>query len=223
LIYESPEFPLTDFYLYDGIIWKTSGESITKSVTITAPATGDISSFVGIATMDADVKDGTAKAEELTFQSNNGGLLQNLNTLRGVTDYLSSTMTYNGNQIPRTPGCINSLGYDAHHFDLPDGSVKNGATTATTTINCSSSDLSIYPFMLYTGIVRNQAQLRVTKVASSPSVVFGQQYQYMIICENIGGRATSAQAAEDVVINDTLDYNVIFSGLVSDITVKLME
>ncbi|MDR3705441.1 MAG: T9SS type B sorting domain-containing protein [Paludibacteraceae bacterium] len=222
LMYESTEYPLMDFYLWDGITWKSNdGVNLVKAAPITAPASGDISSFVGIAAMDGDVSDGTSKAESLTFQSNNGGPLQNLNTIRGVTDFLSSTMTYDGNQFPRYPDCINTFGYDAHHLDLPDGSVTNGATTATITVIPSSGDQSIYPFMLYMGIIKNQSQLRVTKVASSSSVQFGQTYQYMIIAENIGGRATSSQSAEKNMLRDTLDYNVIFSGLVSDITVKI--
>ncbi len=221
LMYESPEYPLMDFYMWDGMNWFGGGADETKTAAISAPATGDISSFVGIAAMDGDVKDGDGKAEVLKLQSNNGGIEQNLNNLRGVTDFLSSSMSYNGNQFPKFPDCVNTFGYDAHHYTLPDGAVTNGATSADITLESSNDDSSIYPFMLYMGIIKNQPQLRVTKIPSSSSVQFGQDFLYMIVAENIGGRATSGQAGEEVMINDTLDHNVVFSGLVTDITVKI--
>ena len=73
LLYESPEYPATQFMLYDGASPAGTGgdnlRTMTKTVTFSSYAAGNIYGSVGIAAIDGDVG---AKTDDVTFQTNHG-------------------------------------------------------------------------------------------------------------------------------------------------------
>ncbi len=203
LLYESPEYPATQFMLYDGASPAGTGgnnqSTMTKTVTFSAYTAGNIYGSVGIAAIDGDVG---SKTDDVTFKTNNG-TQQNLNELRGATDFFNSTMSYDGEFMTHTPNCLNTLGYDAHHIELPVGAVTNTDNSATITIK--SNDTYVVPFMMYVAIRSEVPHLVVSKTPSSSILNLGQTFKYFVELENDGGKRTWAN---NTVMLDTLDYNI---------------
>lgn len=210
LLYEdkrSDSYPETQFTLFDGGASINSGSgTISKTLTFNAVTSGIISGSIGMAALDGDV-DGDD--DVVTFQANGGASAQNLNDLRGTTDFFSSSMSYNGESMMHSEnaafGCANTLGFDAHHIDLPKGSVTNTSNSAT--LRLTTEDSYVVPFMAYVAISSDVPSLVVSKVASSSSVAPGQNLKYFIALKNEGGKQTQDNTA---YVEDVLDYNVTY-------------
>ena len=202
----SNSYPETQFTLFDGAAFFKEGSSVNKALTFNAVTSGIISGSVGMAAMDGDVGD---KTDQVTFTANGGATAQNLNDLRGTTDFFSSSMSYNGESMMHSEnaafGCGNTLGFDAHHIDLPKGSVTNSSNSAT--LKVSTNDTYMMPFMAYVAISSDVPSLVVSKVASSSSVAPGQNLKYFIALKNEGGKQTQNNTA---YVEDVLDYNVTY-------------
>ena len=202
----SNSYPETQFTLFDGAAFFASGSSVNKALTFNAVTSGIISGSVGMAAMDGDVG---SKTDQVTFTANGGATAQNLNDLRGTTDFFSSSMSYNGESMMHSEnaafGCGNTLGFDAHHIDLPKNSVTNSSNSAT--LKVSTSDTYMMPFMAYVAISSDVPSLVVSKVPSSSSVAPGQNLKYFIALKNEGGKQTQDNTA---YVEDVLDYNVTY-------------
>ena len=217
LVFDDRSYPVTDFYLYDGMAWigysDNSGKTRLNVSGLSVPSAGEIGAFYGLASIDGDVAKN--KHEYITFQAKGGvstGSVIDLNALRGTSDFLNSSITYNGAQVERSPNCINAIGWDSHHLDIPEGSVPNSTTNIDLIIDMTrdgNKEESIYPFMTYLGVVHEQPNVVLTKASSNPSVTFGKKYQYTIVAHNYGGTPTDANTA---VLVDTLDANVDLIG-----------
>ncbi len=222
LIFDDPTYPVTDFYLRDGIAWLThesnSGKTNIDVSGFSAPAEGEIGAFYGIATIDGDAAKN--KHEYVTFKAT-GGTAVDLNALRGTQDFLASSITYNGAQVARYPDCVNTIGWDSHHMDIPAGSVPNGCTSARVTVDMTkdgNAETSLYPFMTYVGIIHEQPNVQLTKASSHGSVKFDQKYQYTIVATNYGGTPTDDGTA---FLIDTIDANVHLIGATGNAKVVL--
>ncbi|MCM8871784.1 MAG: hypothetical protein NDJ65_00710, partial [Paludibacteraceae bacterium] len=209
LLYEdgtSDSYPETQFTLFDGAAFFKEGSSVNKTLTFNAVTSGIISGSVGMAAMDGDVG---SKTDQVTFTANGGATAQNLNDLRGTTDFFSSSMSYNGESMLHSEnaafGCGNTLGFDAHHIDLPKNSVTNSSNSAT--LKVSTNDTYMMPFMAYVAISSDVPSLVVSKVPSSSSVAPGQNLKYFIALKNEGGKQTQNNTA---YVEDVLDYNVTY-------------
>ena len=202
----SNSYPETQFTLFDGAAFFKEGSSVNKALTFNAVTSGIISGSVGMAAMDGDVG---SKTDQVTFTANGGATAQNLNDLRGTTDFFSSSMSYNGESMMHSEnaafGCGNTLGFDAHHIDLPKNSVTNSSNSAT--LKVSTNDTYMMPFMAYVAISSDVPSLVVSKVASSSSVAPGQNLKYFIALKNEGGKQTQNNTA---YVEDVLDYNVTY-------------
>ena len=209
LLYEdgtSDSYPETQFTLFDGAAFFKTGSSVNKTLTFNAVTSGIISGSVGMAALDGDVG---GKNDQVTFTANGGASAQNLNDLRGTTDFFSSSMSYNGESMLHSEnaafGCGNTLGFDAHHIDLPKNSVTNTSNSAT--LRVSTNDTYMMPFMAYVAISSDVPSLVVSKVPSSSSVAPGQNLKYFIALKNEGGKQTQDNTA---YVEDVLDYNVTY-------------
>jgi gliding motility-associated-like protein len=218
LLFEADEYPMTNFYLFDGMLWFSelkgpNGQAFELGTTVASYSQGDIAAYFGIAAMDGDAH--KKKLEQATF---NAGLNDfNLNELRSTTDYFAGTMTYNAVQVPRTPSSWNTIGWDAHHVDLPTNYVHYGSGGTTRDVNVGIkvtsgggdySETSLYPFMMYLGVVQDEPKVLLVKQSSVPSVVTGQTYQYALIAQNVAG----AETMNNNTIVDEIDYNVDWIG-----------
>lgn len=218
LLFEADEYPMTNFYLFDGMLWFSElkgpdGQAFELGTTVASYSQGDIAAYFGIAAMDGDAH--KKKLEQATF---NAGLNDfNLNELRSTTDYFAGTMTYNAVQVPRTPSSWNTIGWDAHHVDLPTNYVDYGSGGTTRDVNVGIkvtsgggdySETSLYPFMMYLGVVQDEPKILLVKQSSVPSVVTGQTYQYALIAQNVAG----AETMNNNTIVDEIDYNVDWIG-----------
>lgn len=112
----------------------------------------------------------------------------------------------NGNSIVRLPNQRNTLGYDAHHFKLPNGAMLPGATSAVMTYYAGAQG-STAPFMAYMAIEAARPVLKL-KLRSEgiQKVQPDGEITYVLSVENTG---TSALPAGAYVL-DTLDKSVDF-------------
>ena len=116
-----------------------------------------------------------------------------------ITSY-SDVNKLNGNEIVRLPSNPNTLGYDSHHFILPDGAVATNATQATLTVN-SGPQGGTTPFMAYIAIERLQPKLVLTKKADKDQTTTGVSRSYTLKIVNAGNEDSFGG---DVLL-DTLD------------------
>ena len=106
----------------------------------------------------------------------------------------------NGNQITRLPNIKNTLGYDQHHIKLKDGSVKNGASSATLTVQPPyNGGASI--FMAYISVVQFQPKLVLKKVADQDHTTTGVKRNYTLKLINQGNQDSFGAD----ILFDTLD------------------
>ncbi len=137
---------------------------------------------------------------------------EGLNWTPGIDGVSSSRITTydevantNGNDIPRMPDLKNTIGLDAHHFRLPQGAITQGDTEATMTVY-SGAQGGTTPFLAYIAIETIQPTFNLTKTANISTTPLGQEIEYKLKVENMGGLASLA----DAYILDTLDILIDF-------------
>ena len=210
LLYEDESYPYTQFSLFDGAdALGTECNTDNKEVTVNfSPITaGVIYGSVGMAAIDGDVG---SKTDEVTITTAGGGTTKvtNVNDLRAVSDFFASNMSYNGQFINHYPECINTLGFDAHHVDLPAGAIALGDNSAK--LKIKSKDSYVAPFMAYVAVRSEVPHLRITKTPSATSVVPDQPIKYFVELKNEGGKPTAATGTKYTKVFDELDYNLNF-------------
>ena len=210
LLYEDESYPYTQFTLFDGAdALGSECSSKTKEITVnfSAITAGVIYGSVGMAAIDGDVG---SKTDEVTITTAGGGTTKvtNVNDLRAVSDFFASNMSYNGQFINHYPECINTLGFDAHHVDLPAGAIALGDNNAK--LKITSNDSYVAPFMAYVAVRSEVPHLRITKTPSATSVVPGQPIKYFVELKNDGGKPTAATGTKYTKVFDELDYNLNF-------------
>lgn len=116
-----------------------------------------------------------------------------------ITSYTDATGV-NGNEIVRLPANKNTLGFDAHHFLLPNNAVAPNATQATLTVNAGPQG-STLPYMAYVAIERLQPKLILTKKADKDQTATNVNRTYTLKIVNQGNQESFGADA----LIDTLD------------------
>lgn len=118
----------------------------------------------------------------------------------------------NGMEIERLPSFQNTLGIDAHHLRLPQGSVIAGANQATLTVRAGPQG-GVNFYMAYIAIERLQPKLEMTKFSDKNSTGLSTQITYTLRIKNAGNDASIGGDK----IYDTLDAatNFVPGSLIS--------
>lgn len=121
-----------------------------------------------------------------------------------ITTYDSET-GLNGNQISRLPNQRNTLGYDAHHFRLPSGSMAGGARSATLNLpNEQNGDWSVCA--TYMAIETQQAILLMDKKSVETSTKPDGEITYELTVKNVGTKASIGTSEVRDTLDKTLDF-----------------
>ncbi len=116
-----------------------------------------------------------------------------------ITTY-DQTKNTNGNELTRLPTNVNTLGYDAHFFKLPNGAVGANATQATLTVSAGPQG-STLPFMAFVAIERLQPKLEMTKASDVDATGTNTVITYTLKVKNKGNDVSLGGD----IIRDTLD------------------
>lgn len=111
----------------------------------------------------------------------------------------------NGNKIQRMPDLSNTMGFDLHHFRLPQGAITNGASSANMRVK-SGVQGGTAVFLSYIAIETLQPLLQLSMQANKQSVDFNsKEISYTLKIVNNGGKATNPNEA---YIIDSLDNSI---------------
>lgn len=137
---------------------------------------------------------------------------ESLDWLKAIDGVSSSKITTydevkntNGNKIQRMPDLSNTMGFDLHHFRLPQGAISNGASLANMRVK-SGAQGGTAVFLAYIAIETLQPLLQLSMQANKQSVDFNsKEISYTLKIFNNGGKATNPNEA---YIIDSLDSSI---------------
>ncbi|MBS7255246.1 T9SS type B sorting domain-containing protein [Flavobacterium branchiicola] len=189
---------------------------------------GDVNAKLAFAALEGDA---SLKGDGLSIQGAKSATAGNISSLvrpiapgtPGTPNFFNSTIT-DGDVIlaGRTPGSINTLGYDTGVVKIDNTGntiIQNNETDANLTINTSQDSYYMFFTALSVEIIAPKIVLRKNvldtndKNIGAQSVNLDQELRYELKFKNEGN-----DSAKGFTITDVLPQNVIFNGL-SDIMV----
>lgn len=199
VVYENANLPFRNFAVYDGFGFISNQTvNMTPSGFLT-PLSGPVVSRLGAVLWDGDRTGATSESLLL-----NGTSLSNAANPAG--DVWNSTISDLGANISsRNPNYLNTLGVDIDRFNVPSGTIPNGATSATIGIQSPGTDevfwFGVATFMtdIYVPVVVPNVVKTAQDMSPSTPLLRGDTLRWNVVMSNTGlDSATNLLAIDNI-------------------------
>ncbi|PKB42660.1 gliding motility-associated-like protein [Cellulophaga sp. RHA19] len=221
VVYENPTYPGKYITTFDGYAGIKSGESVDIPVSgfTTLPAPFPVNARLGVSTLEGDNSLG---GDGLSIKASGRPTYTPLGTNRFGTNpnktnnFFDSNVTFENNIVTtRNPNSINTLGWDADLFTIPNtgwSTIPNDETSAILRASSAQDKYDIFFTSFDVEIIEPQMHLakRVEDIGGTDitgqGVNLGQVLDYVLSFQNVGNDDGDRYTIKDVLpVNVTLD------------------
>ncbi|MEP0214652.1 MAG: T9SS type B sorting domain-containing protein [Cellulophaga sp.] len=221
VVYENPTYPGKYITTFDGYAGIKSGESVDIPISgfTTLPAPFPVNARLGVSTLEGDNSLG---GDGLSIKASGRPTYTPLGTNRFGTNpnktnnFFDSNVTFENNIVTtRNPNSINTLGWDADLFTIPNtgwSTIPNDETSAILRASSAQDKYDIFFTSFDVEIIEPQMHLakRVEDIGGTDitgqGVNLGQVLDYVLSFQNVGNDDGDRYTIKDVLpVNVTLD------------------
>ncbi len=200
VVYENAALPFRNFAVYDGM-----GYISNQTVTLTpsgflTPLNGPVVSRLGVLLWDGD-KQANPSAEALLL--NGSSITDAANPVGDVWN--SSISRFGANVTTRNPNYPNTLGVDLDLFNVPQGLIPNGATSATIGIKSPGTDevfwfgAATFTTDVYTPNVIPNVVKTAEDMSPSTPLLPGDTLRWHVVMSNTGYDSATNLLTTDII------------------------
>ena len=216
VVYENPTYSGKYITTFDGYAGIKSGESVDIPVSgfTTLPAPFPVNARLGVSTLEGDNR---ISGDGLSIKSNSVAVFTPLgNTINPSTNFFNANITFEDNIVTtRYPNSINTLGWDADLFTIPNPGtsvIPNDETGAVLRASSSQDKYDIFFTSFDVEIIEPKINLakRVEDIGGNDitglGVNLGQTLEYVLSFQNVGNDDADNYTIKDILpLNVTLD------------------
>lgn len=216
VVYENPTYPGKYITTFDGYAGIKSGESVDIPVSgfTTLPAPFPVNARLGVSTLEGDNR---ISGDGLSIKSNSVAVFTPLgNTINPSTNFFNANITFEDDIVTtRIPNSINTLGWDADLFTIPNPGnliIPNDETGAILRASSSQDKYDIFFTSFDVEIIEPKINLakRVEDIGgidiTGQGVTLGQTLEYVLSFQNVGNDDADNYTIKDILpLNVTLD------------------
>ncbi|MGJ8659795.1 MAG: beta strand repeat-containing protein, partial [Cellulophaga fucicola] len=221
VVYENPTYPGKYITTFDGYAGIKSGESVDIPVSgfTTLPAPFPVNARLGVSTLEGD---NGITGDGLSIKASGRPTYTPLGTNRFGADpnktnnFFDSNVTFENNIVTtRNPNSINTLGWDADLFTIPNtgwSTIPNDETSAILRASSAQDKYDIFFTSFDVEIIEPQMHLakRVEDIGgidiTGQGVNLGQVLDYVLSFQNVGNDDADSYTIKDILpVNVTLD------------------
>ncbi|WP_051983452.1 T9SS type B sorting domain-containing protein [Cellulophaga lytica] len=221
VVYENPTYPGKYITTFDGYAGIKSGESVDIPVSgfTTLPAPFPVNARLGVSTLEGD---NGITGDGLSIKASGRPTYTPLGTNRFGADpnktnnFFDSNVTFENNIVTtRNPNSVNTLGWDADLFTIPNtgwSTIPNDETSAILRATSTQDKYDIFFTSFDVEIIEPQMHLakRVEDIGGTDitgqGVNLGQVLDYVLSFQNVGNDDADNYTIRDVLpVNVTLD------------------
>lgn len=221
VVYENPTYPGKYITTFDGYAGIKSGESVDIPVSgfTTLPAPFPVNARLGVSTLEGD---NGITGDGLSIKASGRPTYTPLGTNRFGADpnktnnFFDSNVTFENNIVTtRNPNSVNTLGWDADLFTIPNtgwSTIPNDETSAILRATSTQDKYDIFFTSFDVEIIEPQMHLakRVEDIGGTDitgqGVNLGQVLDYVLSFQNVGNDDGDRYTIKDVLpVNVTLD------------------
>ncbi|MCK0158104.1 T9SS type B sorting domain-containing protein [Cellulophaga sp. F20128] len=216
VVYENPTYPGKYITTFDGYAGIASGESVDIPVSgfTTLPNPFPVNARLGVSTLEGDNR---ITGDGLSIRANSNATYTPLgNTVNPTNNFFNSNITIENTVInTRNPNSINTLGWDADLFTIPNPArsvIPNDETGATLRATSTGDKYDIFFTSFDVEIIEPTINLskRVEDIGGNDitglGVNLGQTLEYVLSFQNVGNDDADNYTIKDILpLNVTLD------------------